>query len=254
MTCCFGPALTPRCSQGLLIIWRLLFVLSISRFRPSTQVTHWWGAYCYPRTYREVFCMAFGKNTGVLIDGFICTNGFFACISVHVPVRLLYRSSNGEPPTPLHLFQEFCHATWGVAYTILVADFLQKAAEGLLGVVPNRVMLIACNTCPSACRCANLGLHPSSPSSPSSHCRLQWTHMDSMSSALHPLDTRLLHAATVTRQRSLCIALYVHDGALDYCICASWQEVLWSKRTWNHCLNHGIQACWHWSCLLTSFH
>jgi len=64
-------------------------------------------------TYREVFCMAFGKNTGVLIDGFICTNGFFAC----------------------------------VAYTILVADFLQKAAEGLLGVVPNRVMLIACNTC-----------------------------------------------------------------------------------------------------------
>lgn len=137
--------------------WRPLFVLSISRFRPSTQVTHWWGAYCYPRTYREVFCMAFGKNTGVLIDGFICTNGFFACISVHVSVRLLYRSSNGEPPTPLHLFQEFCHATWGVAYTILVADFLQKAAEGLLGVVPNRVMLIACNTCPSACRCANLG-------------------------------------------------------------------------------------------------
>ena len=95
------------------------------------------------------------------------------------------------------------------------------------------------------------GLHPSSPSS---HSRLQWTHMDSMSSALHLLDTRLLHAATVTRQRSLCIALYVHDGALDYCICASWQEVLWSKRTWNDCLNHGIQACWLWSCLLTSFH
>lgn len=94
----------------------------------------------------------------------------------------------------------------------------------------------------------------SSASSPSSHSRLQWTHMDSMSSALHPLDTRLLHAATVTRQRSLCIALYIHDGALDYRICASWQEVLWSKRTWNDCLNHGVQACWHWSCLLTSFH
>ena len=37
--------------------------------------------------------------------------------------------------------------TPGVAYTILVADFLQKAAEGLLGTVPNRVVLIICNTC-----------------------------------------------------------------------------------------------------------
>ena len=160
----------------------------------------------------------------------------------------LYRSSNREPPTALHLFQEFCHATSGVAYTILVADFLQKAAEGLLGVVPNRVMLIACNTCPSARRCANLG------TSPFKSFKLQQVaKVDSMSWALDQWHTRLLHAATVTRQRSLCTALYVHDGAFDYRICASWQEVLWSKRTWND-LNHGIQASWHWSCLLTSFH
>eukprot|EP00438_Fugacium_kawagutii_P029505 Skav222731 [mRNA] locus=scaffold2390:264087:268988:+ [translate_table: standard] len=65
------------------------------------------------RSYREVFCMAFGKRTGYLIDGFIFTNCFFAC----------------------------------VAYTILVSDFLQKAAEGLLGIVPDRVMLIVGNTC-----------------------------------------------------------------------------------------------------------
>ena len=32
------------------------------------------------RTYREVFCKAFGESTGLLIDGFICTNGFFACL------------------------------------------------------------------------------------------------------------------------------------------------------------------------------
>eukprot|EP00913_Durusdinium_trenchii_P016740 g15736.t1 len=64
-------------------------------------------------SYREVFCKAFGQRFGLLIDGFIGTNCFFAC----------------------------------VAYTILTADFLQKAAEGLLGTVPNRILLIICNTC-----------------------------------------------------------------------------------------------------------
>ena len=34
---------------------------------------------CRPRTYREVFCIAFGNRAGTLIDGFIFTNGFFAC-------------------------------------------------------------------------------------------------------------------------------------------------------------------------------
>lgn len=65
------------------------------------------------QTYREVWCKAFGPKTGILIDAFIVINGFFAC----------------------------------VAYTILVADFLQKVAEGLLGKCPNRMFLIASNTC-----------------------------------------------------------------------------------------------------------
>jgi len=51
------------------------------------------------QTYRGVWSAAFGKRSGTLVDVCITVNGFFIC----------------------------------VAYNILVADFLQKALEGLLG-------------------------------------------------------------------------------------------------------------------------
>lgn len=51
------------------------------------------------QTYRGVWSAVFGRRSGVIIDACISINGFFIC----------------------------------VAYNILVADFLQKALEGLLG-------------------------------------------------------------------------------------------------------------------------
>jgi len=51
------------------------------------------------QTYRGVWSAVFGKRSGVIVDTCITVNGFFIC----------------------------------VAYNILVADFLQKALEGLLG-------------------------------------------------------------------------------------------------------------------------
>eukprot|EP00440_Ansanella_granifera_P055158 gb/GFBE01059797.1/.p1 GENE.gb/GFBE01059797.1/~~gb/GFBE01059797.1/.p1 ORF type:complete len:447 (+),score=104.64 gb/GFBE01059797.1/:1-1341(+) len=65
------------------------------------------------QTYREVWCAAFGKQTGVVVDSFIMVNGFFAC----------------------------------VAYTILIGDFLQKAIEALAGLQVSRIPLIWGNTC-----------------------------------------------------------------------------------------------------------
>ncbi|CAJ1433530.1 unnamed protein product, partial [Effrenium voratum] len=63
-------------------------------------------------TYREIWSAAFGRKSCAIIDGFIVVNGCFAC----------------------------------VAYTILVADFLHKAMEGM-GMSPSRTVLILCNTC-----------------------------------------------------------------------------------------------------------
>mmetsp|Transcript_49519 Transcript_49519/g.80300 ORF Transcript_49519/g.80300 Transcript_49519/m.80300 type:complete len:441 (+) Transcript_49519:82-1404(+) len=60
------------------------------------------------QTYRDVWCVAFGKRTAFFVDSCILTNGFFAC----------------------------------VAYTILVADFLQKALDGLAGWQVQRSPLI----------------------------------------------------------------------------------------------------------------
>eukprot|EP00930_Biecheleria_cincta_P041963 TRINITY_DN28858_c0_g1_i1.p1 TRINITY_DN28858_c0_g1~~TRINITY_DN28858_c0_g1_i1.p1 ORF type:complete len:438 (+),score=88.19 TRINITY_DN28858_c0_g1_i1:101-1414(+) len=64
------------------------------------------------QTYREIWCMAFGKRTGGVVDAFIIVNGFFAC----------------------------------VAYTILVSDFLQKALESIAGLHTPRTVLIWGNT------------------------------------------------------------------------------------------------------------
>jgi len=64
-------------------------------------------------SYRDVFGSAFGKRAGNMVDALICTNSFFACCS----------------------------------YNILVTDFLQKALEGLFGLVAfPRPMIVWFNT------------------------------------------------------------------------------------------------------------
>lgn len=65
------------------------------------------------RTYREIWCVAFGRRTAFLVDTCIIVNGFFAC----------------------------------VAYTILIADFFEKALDGLFGWAGvHRAILIWVNT------------------------------------------------------------------------------------------------------------
>merc|ERR1719436_1960923 len=51
--------------------------------------------------FRDICAVAFGKRAGILVDLCICTNSFFVCVT----------------------------------YNILVADFSQKALEGLFGIV-----------------------------------------------------------------------------------------------------------------------